>query len=54
LPTFSENFMQTHSEVFANRQTDRQTCNDDDITSLAEAMMTFRPGACSESADIKK
>ena len=40
--TFYENFMQIRSEVFlrevANRQTDRQTNNDDDITFLCEVI----------------
>jgi len=36
LPTFRENFMQIRSEVFAQRQTDRQTNNDEKIISLME------------------
>jgi len=40
LPTFPENFMQIRSEVFAQscQQTDRQTDNDDYISSLAEVI----------------
>jgi len=43
LPTFPENFMQICLEQFlrkvANRHTDRQTNNDENMTSLVEATM---------------
>jgi len=44
LPTFRENFMQIHSDVFAQLLTDRHTDNDENITSLVEVITSLDSG----------